>query len=108
MNLSKKLIRGASLVNEGQRFVADVYINEDKIVKIAKESCKPESVFGNDPFDLIQAEGMWLFPGVIDDQVHFRDPGLTYKGDIYSESRAAVAGGVNSFMDMPNTIQNVL
>ena len=53
--------------------------------------------------NIIDATGLLLIPGVIDDQVHFREPGLTHKGDIYSESRAAVAGGVTSFMDMPNT-----
>ena len=55
------------------------------------------------PEEIINAEGLWLLPGVIDDQVHFREPGLTHKGDIYTESKAAVAGGVTSFMEMPNT-----
>ncbi len=108
MVLSKKLIRGALVVNDGERFVADVFIDADKIVKVCKEPCEPSDVFGDEEFDLIPAEGLHLLPGVIDDQVHFRDPGLTYKGDIYTESKAAVAGGVTSFMDMPNTIPNVL
>ena len=59
-------------------------------------------------YQLIDAEGLYLVPGAIDDQVHFRDPGLTHKGDIATESRAAVAGGVTSFMDMPNTVPNTL
>jgi len=59
-------------------------------------------------YEVIDAKGLYLLPGVIDDQVHFRDPGLTYKGDTYTESKAAVAGGVTSFMDMPNTIPNCL
>ena len=95
------LIKAASVVNEGQIFVADVLIKEGFIVKIAPnitaEGAKE-----------INAEGLHLFPGMIDDQVHFREPGLTDKADIFSESMAAVAGGITSFMEMPNTVPNTL
>jgi dihydroorotase len=93
-------IKNATLVNEGKTFVASVFISEGKIAKIV-----PEGV----PFDygsatVIDGTGKYLIPGIIDEHVHFREPGLTQKADIYTESRAAVAGGVTSFMDMPNTI----
>ena len=97
------LIRNAQIVNEGQTFKGDVLIEGEHIRKISKSSIKPE-----ESMEVIDAEGLYLLPGVIDDQVHFRDPGLTYKADLYTESRAAVAGGVTSFMDMPNTIPNTL
>lgn len=93
-------IKNATLVNEGATFVASVFISEGKIVRIVRE---------DEPFDaenatVIDASGKYLMPGVIDEHVHFREPGLTQKADLHSESRAAVAGGVTSFMDMPNTI----
>ena len=92
-------IKNATLVNEGKTFGASVFISDGKIAKIV-----PEGV----PFDcgsatLVDGTGKYLIPGVIDEHVHFREPGLTHKADIYTESRAAVAGGVTSFMDMPNT-----
>lgn len=95
--MSRLLIRNARLVNEGQVFDADVLVANGRIEKIASsiEDC-------NAPL-AIDAEGQWLLPGMIDDQVHFRDPGAPDKGSLYSESRAAVAGGITSFMDMPNT-----
>jgi len=93
-----KVIREASIVNEGVTFVGDVFIKGDIIEDIVKTNEKDY-----DGYEIIEAKGQYLLPGVIDDQVHFRDPGLTYKGDIYSESKAAVAGGVTSFMEMPNT-----
>ena len=100
----KTLIRNASVVNEGKIFVADVLILNDRIEKIASEiDMKLKAGYQE-----INAEGLYLIPGVIDDQVHFREPGLTHKGDISSESKAAVAGGITSFMDMPNTIPNTL
>jgi dihydroorotase len=90
------LIRNAYLVNEGKQFHADVLIHQGRIEKIAS------SISANADEE-IDATGQWLLPGMIDDQVHFREPGLTHKGSIASESAAAVAGGITSFMDMPNT-----
>jgi dihydroorotase len=95
------LIKGATLVNEGEIYRADVLIKDGRIQRIEKA--------GNLSYpsaEIIGAEGLHLFPGVIDDQVHFREPGLTHKGDIATESAAAVAGGVTSFMEMPNTVPN--
>ncbi|MDL2277062.1 dihydroorotase [Parabacteroides sp. OttesenSCG-928-G07] len=94
------LIKDACIINEGGSFVGSVLIAGDRIKRIAGpgEVISPEGVDR-----VVNAAGLWLLPGVIDDQVHFREPGLTHKGDIESESRAAVAGGVTSFMDMPNT-----
>jgi dihydroorotase len=95
------LIKAASIVNEGKIIVADVLIKAGFIEKIASSI--------NETADLeINAEGHHLFPGMIDDQVHFREPGLTHKADIFSESMAAVAGGITSFMEMPNTVPNTL
>lgn len=91
------LIKNATLVNEGRKMQADVLLKGNRIEKIAPRIETPFSVRE------IQAEGLYLLPGVIDDQVHFREPGLTHKASIASESRAAVAGGVTSFMEMPNT-----
>ncbi|MEM0941190.1 MAG: dihydroorotase [Bacteroidota bacterium] len=90
------LIKEASIINEGINAVSDVLIKEDHIEKIGSNLSVTEN------HQEIDAHGKYLFPGVIDDQVHFREPGLTHKGNIYSESRAAVAGGVTSFMEMPN------
>ncbi len=97
------LIKNAQIVNEGQIFSGSVLIRNGLIEKIGKE----ENIT-SDGVEVIDAKGKFLIPGVIDDQVHFRDPGLTNKGDIYTESKAAVAGGVTSFMEMPNTIPNTL
>ncbi len=95
------LIKNANIVNEGKIVEADVLIQNERIEKIAKDISSPHA-------EVIDASGKYLFPGVIDDQVHFREPGLTHKGDIHSESRAAVAGGVTTYMEMPNTVPNVL
>ncbi len=95
------IIKNATLVNEGTTTLASVVINGDRIEKIFVGGEMPEHVFAN--YNVIDAAGLYLFPGIIDEHVHFREPGLTQKADIYSESRAAVAGGVTSFMDMPNT-----
>nr|WP_199079000.1 dihydroorotase [Pedobacter sp. ASV19] len=95
------LIKAASLVNEGQIFIADVLIKDGFIEKIAPSISQSAD-------QVINAEGLHLFPGMIDDQVHFREPGLTHKADIFSESMAAVAGGITSFMEMPNTVPNTL
>lgn len=100
----KSIIRNASLVNEGKIHVSDVLISNNRIEKIAQNIDLPS----NFNYSEINAEGLHLIPGVIDDQVHFREPGLTHKATIYSESKAAIAGGITSFMDMPNTIPNTL
>ncbi len=101
--MNRILIKNATLVNEGSVFNSDVLIVNDRIEKIAKSmDTQRES------FDMIHAEGLYLIPGMIDDQVHFREPGLTHKGTLKSESKAAIAGGITSFMDMPNTIPNTL
>lgn len=93
------LIHHATIVNENRIFKGSVLIEGERILKIYEGETEfiPENV------KTIEAEGLLLFPGVIDDQVHFREPGLTHKGDIYSESRAAVAGGITSYFEMPNT-----
>ncbi|HJN63427.1 MAG TPA: dihydroorotase [Flavobacteriales bacterium] len=90
------LIKNAQIVNEGKVYKSDVLV-EDKIIKEISFDIK------TDTDQIINAKGLYLLPGVIDDQVHFREPGLTHKANIYTESRAAVAGGITSFMDMPNT-----
>lgn len=95
------LLKGATLVNENQIFVADVLIKAGRIEKIAP-------IITHAGATEIDAEGLHLLPGMIDDQVHFREPGLTHKADIFSESMAAVAGGITSFMEMPNTVPNTL
>lgn len=99
--MSKFLIKQASIVNEGKIKIADVLIVDERIQNIA-----PSISVSN--ANIIDAEGFYLIPGMIDDQVHFREPGLVHKADIHSESKAAVAGGITSFMDMPNTIPNTL
>jgi len=96
----KKILRNGTIVNEGKKFVGDVFISNGRIEKIDSQISLTEQV------EEINAEGMFILPGCIDDQVHFREPGLTHKGNIYSESRAAVAGGITSFMEMPNTVPN--
>ncbi len=98
------VIKNATLINEGVKFVATVMIGNGIIEKIDKTN----TALTPQGYQEIDATGLYLLPGVIDDQVHFRDPGLTYKADIYTESKAAVAGGVTSFMDMPNTIPNTI
>ena len=95
---TNKVICGATIVNEGKTFVGDVFVKNDIIDNIVEGKANDYS-----GYEIIDANGLHLFPGIIDDQVHFRDPGLTYKGDIYTESKAAVAGGITSFMEMPNT-----
>lgn len=99
--MKKYLITNALLVHEGQVKPSDVLIAGERIERIANEISDPHA-------QVIDLHGNYLIPGMIDDQVHFRDPGLTYKADIHTESQAAVAGGITSFMDMPNTIPNTL
>lgn len=94
--MTRTLIKQVTIVNEGLKTVADVLIINQRIEKIA------ENIPANNNDSIIEAENMYLLPGMIDDQVHFREPGLTHKGNIASESRAAVAGGITSYMEMPN------
>jgi dihydroorotase len=101
--MNTTLIKNAKIVNEGAVFEGDVLIENEFIVEIA-ESISPKSA----NCKIIDAEGNYLIPGAIDDQVHFREPGLTHKGDIESESRAAVAGGITSFIEQPNTVPNAI
>ena len=98
------IIRNATVINEGQILNLEVLISVERIEKVAS------SIVLNPAKKYIEidATGLYLLPGVIDDQVHFRDPGLTHKGTIFTESISAVAGGITSFMDMPNTIPNTL
>lgn len=99
--MSRTILRNAQIVNEGQRYFADLSIRGEIIESIGGQidlPCDQE----------IDLNGNLLIPGCIDDQVHFREPGLTHKADIYTESRAAVAGGITSFMEMPNTVPNAL
>lgn len=96
----KILIKNATIVNEGKKAKGSVLIVDEKIEGIY--TCEEELPATSDTDQIIDATGMYLFPGVIDDHVHFREPGLTHKADIESESRAAAAGGVTSYMDMPN------
>ncbi len=95
------IIRNISIVNEGKITIADLLIENNLIHQIGQ-------INQTDNASIIDGTGKFLFPGIIDGQVHFREPGLTHKGDLYSESKAAVAGGVTSFIDMPNTIPNAL
>ncbi|HNQ11754.1 MAG TPA: dihydroorotase [Bacteroidia bacterium] len=97
MKSNTTLIRNATIVNEGKTFLSDLLIKNNRIEKI---SSNISIDFATEELD---AEGLILIPGIIDDQVHFREPGLTHKADIYTESRAAVAGGITSYMEMPNT-----
>ena len=96
----KQLIKNATIVNEGRTFKGSVLIEAELISAVYEEN-QPIEISGS--FEEVNADGLLLFPGVIDDQVHFREPGLTHKGDIFTESRAAVAGGITSYMEMPNT-----
>ncbi len=95
--MSKFLIKSATIVNEDETFVSDILINNEIIERIDRD-------ITDDLATIINAEGLVLMPGAIDDQVHFREPGLTHKGEIYTEAKAAVAGGVTTYMEMPNTV----
>ncbi|MBL4677973.1 MAG: dihydroorotase [Mucilaginibacter sp.] len=99
--MSSILIKAATIVNEGKEFTGDILVKDGFIERI-------DSSINATADREINAEGLHLLPGAIDDQVHFREPGLTHKGNIYTESRAAVAGGITSFMEMPNTVPNTL
>jgi dihydroorotase len=95
------LIKSVNVINESSQKIQDVLIKDQRIERI-------DSSISDAHATEISGEGKWLLPGVIDDQVHFREPGLTHKANIYTESRAAVAGGVTSFMEMPNTVPQAL
>ncbi|WP_294207470.1 dihydroorotase [uncultured Chryseobacterium sp.] len=97
----KTLIKNVQIVNEGKIFESDILIDNDTISKI-------DSGISDEADLIIDGSGKYLLPGVIDDQVHFREPGLTHKGNIESESRSAIAGGVTSFIDQPNTVPNAV
>jgi dihydroorotase len=96
INMDSILIKGAKIINRGEIKQQDVLINKGFIERIDPQIDVPASM-------TIEADGLYLMPGIIDDQVHFREPGLTHKADLYTEPRAAVAGGTTSFMEMPNT-----
>lgn len=99
--MSSIIIKGAHVVNEGKIQVQDIFIKNGRIEKI-------DTSINVNADKVIDGEGQYVLPGLIDDQVHFREPGLTYKANIFTESRAAVAGGTTSFMEMPNTFPNTL
>lgn len=101
--MSTFLIKNAKIVNEGEIFEGDVLI-ENEIIKEIADKISPKS----SECIIVDAEGNYLIPGVIDDQVHFREPGLTHKGNIASESKAAIAGGITSFIEQPNTVPNAV
>ena len=100
--MHKILLKNAIIVNEGRQFEADVLIENELIAKI------DSSITAENISKVVDLNGNWLFPGIIDDQVHFREPGLTHKGNIASESKAAIAGGITSFMEQPNTVPNAV
>ncbi len=102
--MSSILIKNATVINEGRIFKGELLIKDEFISAISS----PDQINAPKYTNTIDASGLLLIPGVIDDQVHFRDPGLTHKGTIFTESRAAVAGGITSFMDMPNTIPQTI
>lgn len=98
--MNKLLIKNATIINENKRSLKDIYIEGEYIKEINTH------IDLDDEVEIINAKGLLVIPGMIDDQVHFREPGLTHKGDISSESMAAVAGGVTSYIEMPNTFPN--
>jgi dihydroorotase len=97
--MTTTLIQHVSVVNEGTIRLCDVFIEGSVISKIVDAGS-----FSGEAHEIVNGTGKYLLPGLIDDQVHFREPGLTHKGDLYTESRAAVAGGITSYMEMPNTL----
>ena len=99
---NKLIIRNAKITNENKEFVGDIVIEDSFISEISNQSIS--GTFDEE----LDASNLLLIPGMIDDQVHFREPGLTEKANIFTESRAAVAGGVTSFMEMPNTVPNTV
>ena len=97
----KTLIKNGTIVNEGRIEQKDILISDGKILKIGSDLSEENA-------KIIDAKGKYILPGAIDDQVHFREPGLTHKANLHTESRAAVAGGITTFMEMPNTVPNTL
>ena len=97
----KTIIHNATIINEGIQFTGSVLIEGEFIQRIFKEEIVPQSILNE--ATVVDGSGKLLLPGAIDDQVHFREPGLTHKGEIATESRAALAGGITSYMEMPNT-----
>ena len=97
----KILIKNAKIVNENRIFESDILIENDLIIKINTQ-------ISENADQIIDGTGKYLLPGIIDDQVHFREPGLTHKGNIETESKAAIAGGITSFIDQPNTVPNAV
>ena len=95
----RKLIQGGTIVNEGRSFIGSLVIEDDCVIEIIEGNEVPRGMFD----EIVNATGCFVLPGVIDDHVHFREPGLTEKADIESESRAAAYGGVTSYFEMPNT-----
>ncbi len=102
MSLKPILIKNALIINEGQSFTGDLLIKNNHIEQISSQGISDNN------YEVIDADGLWLIPGVIDDQVHFREPGMTHKATIATESAAAVAGGTTTFMEMPNTFPNAV
>lgn len=100
----RTIINNATIVNEGRKFRGSVVIEGEYIAEIVENN----EIIAHENDNVIDASGMYLFPGVIDDHVHFREPGMTYKADIASESRTAAAGGVTSYMEMPNTMPQTI
>ena len=96
-----KILKGGTIINRGKSFVSDILIDKGRIRLVAPSIHRKNATE-------INVEGKWVIPGIIDDQVHFREPGLTHKADIGTESRAAVAGGTTTFMEMPNTVPSAL
>ena len=101
---AKFLIINTKIVNEGKILEGSIFIEDQYIREVFDNKTIPETILELEDLRIIDGRGKYLLPGIIDDQVHFREPGLTQKGDLYTESKAAVAGGVTSFMDMPNTV----
>ena len=97
----KILLKGGTVINEGKIQIQDILIEDGRIAKLGRDLSDPNATVED-------VSGKYVVPGSIDDQVHFREPGLTHKATIRTESRAAVAGGITSFMEMPNTVPNAL
>lgn len=106
MNTTFRILN-AQIVNEDKIFRGSVLVSDGMIQEVVPDTGHSESI-SNDSIETMDLKGKFLIPGVIDDQVHFREPGLTHKADLYTESKAAVAGGITSFMEMPNTVPNTL
>ena len=100
--MQRIIIKNGTLINEGLSFASDILIENERIVSIK------ENIEIQEGDKVIDAQGKWVLPGVIDDQVHFREPGLTHKGSIATESKAAIAGGVTTFIEQPNTVPNAV